>query len=163
MLVQVQTPCWRRVFCAGCGHRARSKGRREGLLRDAPSAGRRPQKVVWDKRIWACPDAWCDVSSRTGRAWLAGLRRVLTGRVVRWVVDRQGADEGSVASLARKLGIGWSTAWTQVAAVANQIAVDPHRVGPGDLRLHERHHALLWFCINCQNMPRILVAQHRER
>ena len=42
VVVWVQTPDGQRVFCGRCGRRARSKGRREVCLRDAPAAGGRP-------------------------------------------------------------------------------------------------------------------------
>ncbi len=59
VVVRVQSPGGQAVFCDGCGLRARSKGRREVVLRDAPFGGGRPQRVVWNKRVWACPDAHC--------------------------------------------------------------------------------------------------------
>ena len=130
VVVRVQTPGGRRVLCAGCGCRARSKGRREVVLRDAPAAGGHPQQVVWRKRIWMCPDARCDVGSWTERAALVEPRQVLTRRAVRWAVDRLTAVEGSVASLARQLGVGWATVWAQVAVAAGQTAADPRRIGP---------------------------------
>ena len=130
VVVRVQTPVGRRVLCSGCGHRARSKGRREVVLRDAPDGGGRPRRVVWRKRIWACPNPQCAKGSWTERSGLAQPRRVLTGRAVRWAVGRLVAVEGSVASLARQLGVGWATVWAQVAVAAGQIAADPRRVGP---------------------------------
>ena len=39
VVVWVQTPGGQRVFCGRCGRGARSKGRREVCLRDAPAAG----------------------------------------------------------------------------------------------------------------------------
>lgn len=130
VVVRVQTPGGRRVFCTGCGRRARSKGRREVVLRDAPDGGGSPRRVVWNKRIWACPDRGCATGSWTERSDLVGPRRVLTGRAVRWAVGRLASVEGSVASLARQLGVGWATVWAQVAAVADQTAADARRVGP---------------------------------
>jgi len=123
VVVRVQTPGGRRVFCAGCGGRARSKGRREVVLRDAPDGGGRPRRVVWDKRVWACPDRECATRSWTGQASLAQPRRVLTGRAAAWAVDRLAAVEGSVASLARRLGVGWRTVWAAVAERAGAGAV----------------------------------------
>ncbi len=122
VVVRVQSPGGQAVFCSGCGCRARSKGRREVVLRDAPFSGGRPQQVVWNKRVWACPDARCCVGSWTERSELAAPRRVLTGRAVGWAVGRLAAVEGSVASLARQLGVAWHTMWAHLAASAEQAA-----------------------------------------
>ena len=70
----VQTPDGQRVLCGGCGRRARSKGRREVCLRDAPPAGGRPLRVLWNKRVWACADAGCGIRTWTDQAELAGPR-----------------------------------------------------------------------------------------
>ena len=130
VVVGVQTPDGQRVFCGVCGHRARSKGRREVVLRDWPAAGGRPLRVLWNKRVWACVNPGCEVRTWTERAELAGPRRVLTSGAVRWAADRLAAVEGSVASLARRLGVGWRTVWSAVEAVACERAGDPARVGP---------------------------------
>ena len=127
--VGVQTPGGRRVFCAGCGHRARSKGRREVVLRDAPGGDGRPVRVLWNKRIWECRSPQCESGSWTERSELAGPRRVLTFRAERWAAGRLAAVEGSVASAARRLGVSWRTVWSAVAEVAEQVAGDPDRVG----------------------------------
>lgn len=130
VVVRVQSLGGERVSCAGCGRRARCKGRRSVTLRDAPSDGGRPRRVVWVKRVWVCPDLHCDVGSWTERGELVEPRRVLTGRAVRWAVHRLRAVEGSVVSLARRLGVGWSTVWAQVDCVAERVAIDAHRADP---------------------------------
>ncbi len=129
VVVRVQTPAGQAVLCSGCGCRARSKGRREVVLRDAPAAGG-PQQVVWNKRVWVCPDAHCAKGSWTERSELVGPRRVLTGRAASWAAGRLAAVEGSVASLARQLGVGWHTMWSHLAASAEQAAAGARRVGP---------------------------------
>ena len=43
--VGVQTPGGQVVLCGSCGCRARSKGRREVVLRDAPGGDGRPVRV----------------------------------------------------------------------------------------------------------------------
>ncbi|WP_419923939.1 ISL3 family transposase [Candidatus Poriferisocius sp.] len=130
VVVRVQSPGGQAVFCDGCGRRARSKGRREVVLRDAPFSGGRPQQVVWNKRVWVCPDAHCAKGSWTERSELAGPRRVLTERAARWAVGRLAAVEGSVASLARQLGVAWHTMWSHIASAAEQAAASSRRVGP---------------------------------
>ena len=129
VVVRVQTPGGQAVFCDGCGRRARSNGRREVVLRYASVAGGRPQQVVWNKRVWACPHARCCIGSWTERSGLAGPRLVLTSGAVRWAADRLAAVEGSVASLARQLGVAWHTMWAQLASAAERAAAGD-RVGP---------------------------------
>ena len=68
----MQTPDGQRVFCDRCGRRARSKGRREVCLRDAPAAGGRPVRVRWKKRVWACPGRGCEAGSWTEQAGAGG-------------------------------------------------------------------------------------------
>ncbi len=130
VVVRVQSPGGQAVFCDGCGYRAWSKGRREVVLGDAPFSGGRPQRVVWNKRVWVCPDARCCVGSWTERSDLVGPRRVLAGRAVGWAVGRLAAMEGSVASLARQLGIAWHTMWSHLAASAEQASAGARRFGP---------------------------------
>lgn len=130
VVVGVQTPGGQEVFCAGCGRRARSKGRREVVLRDAPGGDGRPVRVRWNKRVWECRDPHCGAGSWTERSELAGPRRVLTFRAERWAVDRLAAVEGSVASASRRLGVSWRTVWSAVEAAAEEVACDPQRVGP---------------------------------
>ncbi len=130
VVVRVQTPGGRAVLCGSCGTRARSKGRREVVLRDAPGGDGRPVRVRWNKRVWECRSPRCGAGSWTERSELAGPRRVLTFRAERWAADRLAAVEGSVASAARRLGVSWHTVWTAVAEAAEQIAGDPDRVGP---------------------------------
>ncbi|WP_420433461.1 ISL3 family transposase [Candidatus Poriferisocius sp.] len=129
VVVRVQSPGGRAVFCDGCGIRARSKGRRDAVLRDAPFSGGCPQRVVWNKRVWACPNPLCAKGSWTERSGLAGPRRVLTERAVGWAVGRLASVEGSVASLARQLGVAWHTMWSHLAASAERAA-GGGRVGP---------------------------------
>ena len=130
VVVWVQTRGGRRVFCGRCGRGARSKGRREVCLRDAPGAGGRPVRVRWDKRLWACAGAGCGAGSWTETSGLVGPRRVLTSRAVGWAVGRLEAVEGSVAWPARRLGVGWQTLWSAVRESAEGFAGDPARVGP---------------------------------
>ena len=130
VVVWVQTLDGQRVFCGRCGRRARSKGRREVCLRDAPGAGGRPVRVRWEKRVWSCPGRGCGAGSWTEQTALAGPRRVLTSRAVGWAVGRLEAVEGSVAWSARLLGVGWQTLWSAVRESAEEFAGDPARVGP---------------------------------
>ena len=129
IVVWVQTPDGRWVRCGGCGVRARSKGRREVRLRDAPDPGGVACEVRWNKRVWRCPNPGCEACTWTEECELAGPRRVLTRRAAQWAVGRLAAVEGTVASAARRLGVAWATVWSWVGDAAQQVADDPERVG----------------------------------
>ena len=129
-VVWVQTPDAQTVWCGACGARARSKGRREVRLRDAPGPGGAGCEVRWRKRIWWCPRVECEVRTWTEECELAGPRRVLTRRAAQWAVGRLAAVEGTVASAARRLGVAWATVWSSVGDAAQQVADDSERVGP---------------------------------
>ncbi len=130
IVVWAQTPDAQTVLCGACGARARSKGRREVRLRDAPGPGGAGCEVRWRKRIWWCPRVECEVRTWTEECALAGPRRALTRRAALWAVGRLAAVEGTVASAARRLGVAWATVWSSVGDAAQQVADDPKRVGP---------------------------------
>ena len=130
IVVWVQTPDAQAVWCGACGARARSKGRREVRLRDAPGPGGGGCEVRWRKRIWWCPRVECEVRTWTEECELAGPRRVPARRAAQWAVGRLAAVEGTVASAARRLGVAWATVWSWVGDAAQQVADDPERVGP---------------------------------
>ena len=93
--VGVQTPGGQVVFCGSCGRRARSKGRREVVLGDAPSADGRPVKVRWNKRIWECRSPRCGGGLGGVRSPPFGgelAHRSVSGRggVGRFLVKRRG-------------------------------------------------------------------------
>jgi DNA-directed RNA polymerase subunit RPC12/RpoP len=67
------------VGCPGCGTRALSKGRRTTKVRDL-SCGGRPVVVVWNKRLWRCGDADCDVKSWSETNLLIAVRASMTER-----------------------------------------------------------------------------------
>jgi transposase len=122
-----------RVGCHACGVIARAKDRRWVTLRDAPSADR-PVTLRWHKRIWCCPEALCEVNTWTEqRPEFARPRRVLTERVAGWATDRAAAVEATPASLARELGVTWSTVWTAIAdharARLEQVPREATKVG----------------------------------
>ena len=130
IVVWVQTPDAQTVWCGACGARARSEGRREVRLRDAPGPGGAGCEVRWRKRIWWCPRVECEVRTWTEECELAGPRRVPGRRAAQWAVGRLAAVEGTVASAARRLGVAWATVWSWVGDAAQQVADDPERVGP---------------------------------
>ena len=96
------------VGCSGCGTRARSKGRRRTKVRDLPVGGR-PTVLVWSKRVWRCAEAACEVGSWSETSPHIRPRAVLAERARRDAARRVGEDGTSVAAVARRLGVGWST------------------------------------------------------
>lgn len=129
--VEVQTTA-STVGCWSCGVRARAKDRRWVTLADTP-AGSQAVRVRWHKRIWSCPDPDCEVKTWTEQAGLAGPRRVLTDRVAGWAADRVAALEGTPASIARSLGVSWSTVWSAIVRVGQERVDEPERVGPVEM------------------------------
>lgn len=113
-----------RLACPACGVFARSKGRRWVTLRDAP-AGDRPVTLRWWKRIGACGEVLCPMRTWTEQhPELVLPGRVLTQRAARWAAGRIAAIEATPASMARQLGVTWSTIW---AAVIRHGVVDDTR------------------------------------
>jgi transposase len=101
-----------RVGCHGCGVIARAKDRRWVTVRDAPWA-ERPVTLRWRKRVWQCVEELCAVKTWTEQLPEFVLpRHALTERAVGWATDRVAQIEATPASLARELGVTWSTAWT---------------------------------------------------
>ena len=129
-VVEVESEGGQVVSCGVCGVRARSKGRRRVVLCGAPAAGGMPVGVLWNKRVWACPDRGCGARAWTERSGLAGARRVLTERAVGHAVGALGVSGASVAGLARGLGVGWHTVWSAALPALRQAAEDPDRVVP---------------------------------
>ena len=70
----VQTPDAQEC-CVGRAVCARSKGRREVRLRDAPGPDGGVCEVRWRKRIWWCPNAGCETRTWTEECELAATRR----------------------------------------------------------------------------------------
>lgn len=113
-----------RLACPACGVFARSKGRRLVKLRDAPS-GDRPVTVCWRKRVGKCVEPACAMVTWTEqRPEFVLPGHVLTVRACEWVTGRIAAIEATPASMARVLGVTWSTIW---AAVVRHGVVDQSR------------------------------------
>jgi hypothetical protein len=55
---------------------------------------------------------------------------VLTERAALWATNRVAALEATPASLARELGVTWSTAWRQIERHGRDRVDDAGRVGP---------------------------------
>jgi len=107
------------VSCERCGRRAWSKDRRWVTLADVP-AGSASVVLRWRKRVWQCINDACGVKSWTEQSGLAAPRALITARAQAWATDRVGAIEATPASLARTLGVSWSTVW----AAVNKVGAD---------------------------------------
>ena len=129
-VVWAQTPDGQVVRCGSCGRRARSKGRRLVRLRGVPDGDGRACEVRWNKRVWWCPQESCDARTWTGQCELAAPRQVPACRARLWAAERVGGVESSVASAARRLGVGWGTVWSCVLDAADRAAASLSRVGP---------------------------------
>ncbi len=55
LVVEVESAGGQAVSCGVCGVRARSKGRRMVVLRDAPAAGGMPVRVLWGQACLGVP------------------------------------------------------------------------------------------------------------
>ena len=113
--------------CAECGVVAVRHGRRRVAVRDLPVAGR-PVVLVWAKRIWRCPEPDCETKTWSERSELIAPRAVLTERARAEICRRVGAEEDSVASLAREFGVSWSAAMTAVRDYGTPLVDDPDRL-----------------------------------
>ena len=125
------------VGCRGCGTRAVSKGRRRTKVRDLPCGGR-PVVVVWNKRLWRCPDPDCEVRTWSETSPAIAPRASMTERARADACARVGRDNHAVAQVGRALGVGW---WAVMAAVwdhGQRLVEDPDRIGAvGGLGLDE--------------------------
>jgi len=82
------------VGCSACGVRARSKGRRETLVRDVDAFGR-PVRLRRRKRRWRCPEPLCATATWTETSPVIGSRAVLTERARAAAARRVGRDADS--------------------------------------------------------------------
>ena len=65
----------------------------------------RPTRLVWRRRRWRCPHAWCRVGSWTEEApGIAPARLAMTDRAGRWVTAQVGRCARSVNEVAAELG-----------------------------------------------------------
>lgn len=100
--------------CPGCGVIARSHGRRAHVVRDIPASGR-PVVLVWNKRLWRCPEALCPRRTWSEACEAIGARATLTERARAWAMRRIGEDGETVAALACEFGVGWNTVMRAVS------------------------------------------------
>ena len=100
--------------------------------------------VVWRQRVWRCPEAAC-----LGGAFveqvpdLVAERGSVTVRAVAWAVEQLRSQHGTVAGLARQLGVAWKTLWRAVRPVLERLDADESRfAGVSSLGVDEHlwHH-----------------------
>ena len=115
------------VGCPDCGVRAKSKGRRTVVVRDATAFDQRV-RLAWSKRRWRCPEPVCPIGSWTETTELITPRAVLTERVRAAACRRVGRDGHSVAQVARDLGVGWHTVMRAVIDYGTPLIEDPARL-----------------------------------
>lgn len=114
-------------WCRDCGVKARSKDRRDTLVRDV-AAFDRPVRLRWRKRRWQCPEPECP--ARTWSEAYDGIaaRAVLTDRARHAACRRVGRDGASVAQVAREYGVGWHTIMSAVETHGRPLVDDPDRL-----------------------------------
>lgn len=114
--------------CPSCGVIARTKDRLRVVIRDLPMFNRRV-KLIWSKRRFACLESECPERTWTERSDELPERRVLTARAGKECTRAVGEEARSVASLARMLGVAWSTVMAAVRDYGTPLVDDPTRVG----------------------------------
>jgi hypothetical protein len=80
------------------------------------------------KRIWSCRDPDCEKRTWSERSALIAPRVVLTERAPAEIC-RLGAEEDSVAALAREFGVSWAAAGAAVRDDGTPLVDDPARLG----------------------------------
>ena len=115
------------VGCTGCGVRAVSHGRRATLVRDLPMSGR-PTRLRWFKRLWRCHEPACARSTWTEGSEHIAPRASLTERAKTTICEQVGADNDSVAEVAREYGVGWQTTMNAVIERGLPLIDDPARL-----------------------------------
>jgi transposase len=114
--------------CPSCGVIARTKDRLRVVIRDLPMFDRRV-KLIWSKRRFACLEPECPNRTWTERSDELPERRVLSARAGKECTRAVGEEARSVASLARWLGVAWSTVMAAVRDYGTPLVDDPTRVG----------------------------------
>ena len=117
------------VGCPKCGAVAQLHDRRPTWCATCPR--RRPVTLVWVKRIWRCPHGLCLKRTWTQTSEAIAPQVLLTERARTEICRRVGQDAASVATVARKFGIGWRTAMTAVRDFGTARGTLPGPAGVG--------------------------------
>ena len=118
----------RAAGCPNCGVIAKTKDRLRVVIRDLPAFDR-AVKLLWSKRRFFCPEPDCPQRTWSERSPDLPERRVLSARAARECTRLVGEEARSVASLARWLGVAWSTVMEAVRDYGTPLVEDPCRVG----------------------------------
>jgi transposase len=113
--------------CPAFGVVARTKDRLRVVIRDLPVFNRRV-RLVWSKRRFCCPDPDCPQRSWTESSKEFPDRRVLPARAARECTGAVGEEARTVASLARWLGVSFSTVMSAIRDYGTPLVDDPGRV-----------------------------------
>jgi len=111
--------------CPDCGVRAVGHGRSTVQIRDLAN-GSGAVRLVWRKRRWRCLDDDCERGTFTERSDL--IEGALTRRARMEICRAVGEDGHTVAELARRFGVGWSTAMAAVRDHGRPRVDDPRRL-----------------------------------
>jgi len=126
-VIGIETPR-QAAGCPSCGVIARTKDRLRVAIRDLPMFDRHI-KLVWSKRRFSCLEPECPQRTWTECSDEFPDRRVLSARAARECTRAVGEEARSVASLARWLGVAWSTVMAAVRDYGTPLVDDPERVG----------------------------------
>ena len=108
------------VYCPICGSVAEPKDRRTSTIRDLP-IGNKPLVILWKKRVWSCTNPDCPQVTWTETADWVSSRHSLTNRAKLDLAHQALVEKVSVAQLAQKWKISWSTAMSSIREVQDQI------------------------------------------
>lgn len=114
--------------CPNCGTPA-EQDRDEVRLVDLPAFGR-ATRLVWRKRRWLCPSAWCRVGSWTEQETRSPRPGRSSRRAGRWATRQVGRNGRAVTDVAAELECDWHTINAAVVAHGDALlAADVDRVG----------------------------------
>ncbi len=108
------------VFCPICGSMAEPKDRRTSTIRDLP-IGDKPLVILWKKRVWNCTNPDCPQVTWTETANFVSSRHSLTNRAKLDLAHQALLEKVSVAQLAQKWKVSWSTAMSSIKEVEHQV------------------------------------------
>ena len=110
------------VYCPNCNTVAEPKDRRTSTIRDLPIGGR-PLVLLWKKRVWSCTNPDCPQVTWTESAQFVSSRHSLSNRAKLDLARQALIEHVSVAQLAQKWKVSWSTAMSSIREVEDQIKV----------------------------------------
>ncbi len=110
------------VYCPLCESVAEPKDRRTSTVRDLP-IGNKPLVILWKKRVWNCTNPNCPQVTWTESANFVSSRHSLTNRAKLDLARQALVENVSVAQLAQKWKVSWSTAMSSIREVQDQIKV----------------------------------------